>query len=186
MMWKSIINAGEEPMKKTIDKMKLDFTGIRTGRASVTLLEGLKVESYGTTMLLNQIGSLNVSDARTIEIHPWDVSQIGNIEKAILKSELGLTPINDGKVVRLSIPSLTEERRKDIIKSIHKMVEEYKVSVRNERRQIIENIKKAEKDKQITEDDRKKAEADLQKVTDSYIRKIEEVLSVKEKEVMGV
>jgi ribosome recycling factor len=186
MSWKAIVAAGEEPMRKTIDKMKTDFSALRTGRASTALLEGIKVDSYGTTMLLNQLASLSVPDSRTIEVHPWDISQISSIEKGILRSDVGLTPVNDGRVIRLSVPPLTEERRKDIIKSIHKMTEEYKVSVRNERRQILENIKKAEKDKQITEDDRKKAEVDLQKITDTYIKKIDELLAVKEKDIMEV
>jgi ribosome recycling factor len=173
-------------MKKTIEKMKSDFSALRTGRASTGLLEGIRVESYGTMMPLNQLASMNIPDARTIEIHPWDVSQLTSIEKAIQKSELGLTPVNDGKIIRMSVPALTEDRRKDIIKSVHKMAEEYKVAVRNERRQILESIKKAEKDKKITEDDRKKGENDLQKVTDAFIKKIDEMLAVKEKDVMEV
>ncbi|MHB9154058.1 MAG: ribosome recycling factor [Endomicrobiales bacterium] len=186
MIEREILSAGEEPMKKTLDKMKGDFAGLRTGRASVTLVEGLKVESYGTMMPINQLANLGLSDPKTIEIRPWDVSQVGSIEKAILKSELGLTPINDGKVIRISVPSLTEERRKDIIRVIHKMAEEYKVAIRNERRHIVDNIKKAEKDKKMTEDEKKKAEAESQKLTDTYIKKIDELLAVKEKDVMEV
>lgn len=186
MLIKDILASGEEPMKKTVEKMKMDFSTLRTGRASITLVEGLKVESYGTVLPINQVASLNVPDGKTIEIRPWDISQITNIEKAIQKSDLGLTPINDGKIIRLSVPSLTEERRKDIIKAIHKIAEEFKVSIRNERRQIAERIKKLEKEKKIAEDDRKKGEADLQKITDAYIKKIDEVLAFKEKEVMEV
>lgn len=183
MSIKNIMAAGEEPMKKTIEKMKYDFAAIRTGRASVALVEGLKVDSYGSILPINQIASLSVSDARTIEIRPWDISQLQSIEKAIQKSELGLTPINDGKVIRLAVPSLTEQRRKEIIKVIHKMAEEYKIAIRNERRDINETIKKSEKDKLISEDDRKKAEVELQKLTDNYIKKIDELLLLKENEV---
>lgn len=186
MLWKTMIAAGEEPMKRTIDKMKSDFSAVRTGRASLALLEGIKVESYGTMMGLNQIASMNIPDARTIEIHPWDISQLGSVEKAILKSELGMTPINDGKVIRLTVPTLTEDRRKEMIRSLHKMTEDYKVAVRNERRQVLENLKKGEKDKQVTEDERKKGEQELQKLTDSYVKKIDDLLAQKEKEVMEV
>jgi ribosome recycling factor len=186
MVWQQIIASGEVPMKKTVEKVRVEFAALRTGRASTALVEGLKVESYGTVMPINQVASLGVSDAKTIEIRPWDVSQVTNIEKAILKSELGLTPRNDGKVIRLSIPSLTEERRKELIKIINKTAEGFRISVRNERRQILEQIKKAEKEKKITEDERKKAETHLQKVTDGYIEKINELLKLKEKEIMEV
>jgi ribosome recycling factor len=186
MLIRQILQAGEEPMKKTIEKMKNDFSGIRTGRASLSLVEGIKVESYGSLMPLNQLAGMNLPDGRTIEIRPWDISQISNIEKAIQKSELGLTPANDGKTIRLNLPSLTEERRRDILKIVHKMAEEFKVAIRNERRQIVEHIKKAEKDKLISEDDRKKAETESQKLTDLYIHKIEEATAHKEKDVMEV
>ncbi|MCB4792375.1 MAG: ribosome recycling factor [Elusimicrobia bacterium] len=186
MDWKQILVNGEIPMKKTIEKMRNDFSAIRTGRASAALVEGLKVESYGALMPINQLANIGTSDARTIEIRPWDISQLVNIEKAILKSDLGLTPMNDGKIIRLSIPALTEERRKDLTKVVHKIAEEFRISVRNERRQMLEQVKKAEKDKAITEDDRKKAEVQLQKVTDDYIKKIDEILKTKEKEIMEV
>jgi ribosome recycling factor len=137
-------------------------------------------------MPLNQLAGMSVPDARTIEIRPWDMSQLNSIEKAILKSELGLTPANDGKVIRLSLPMLTEERRRDLTKVLHKMGEEFRVSVRNIRRDMVEGVKKAEKDKQITEDERKKADADLQKLTDSYIKKLDDLLAIKEKEIMEV
>lgn len=187
MDWKQIISAGEIPMKKTIEKMRNEFSAIRTGRASSTLLEGLKVESYGGALMpINQLANIGASDGRTIEIRPWDVSQLQNIEKAILKSDLGLTPMNDGKIIRLSIPSLTEERRKELSKAVHKIAEEFRISVRNERRQMQEQIKKAEKDKTITEDDRKKADALLQKITDDNVKKIDEILKLKEKDIMEV
>ena len=186
MLPKQALTAGEEAMKKTIEKVKHDFSSVRTGRANAALLDGIKVESYGTLMALNQVAGISVPDGRTLEIRPWDLSQLSAIEKAILKSDLGLTPVNDGKIVRISIPALTEERRKEIVKMINKMSEDYKVAIRNERRNIIDQIKQAEKDKAITEDDRKKYEADSQKLTDTYIKKIEELVKEKEEDIMKI
>jgi len=178
MLPKQALTAGEEAMKKTIEKVKHDFSTVRTGRANAALLDGIKVESYGSLMALNQVAGVSVPDGRTLEIRPWDMSQLAAIEKAILKSDLGLTPVNDGKLIRISIPALTEERRKEIIKVVNKMSEDYKVAVRNERRNIIDQIKQAEKNKEITEDDRKKYENDSQKLTDTYIKKIEDLMKI--------
>jgi len=186
MLPKQALTAGEEAMKKTIEKVKHDFSTVRTGRANAALLDGIKVESYGSLMALNQVAGVSVPDGRTLEIRPWDLSQLAAIEKAILKSDLGLTPVNDGKLIRISIPALTEERRKEIIKVVNKMSEDYKVAVRNERRNIIDQIKQAEKNKEITEDDRKKYENDSQKLTDSYIKKIEELVKQKEEDLMKI
>ena len=186
MLPKQALTAGEEAMKKTIEKVKHDFSTVRTGRANAALLDGIKVESYGSLMALNQVAGVSVPDGRTLEIRPWDMSQLAAIEKAILKSDLGLTPVNDGKLIRISIPALTEERRKEIIKVVNKMSEDYKVAVRNERRNIIDQIKQAEKNKEITEDDRKKYENDSQKLTDLYIRKIEELVKQKEEDLMKI
>lgn len=186
MLPKELLSSGEEVMKKTLEKMKHDFLTIRTGRANPAVLDNLKVESYGSLMSLNQVAGVSVPDAKTLEIRPWDVSQLAAIERAILKSDLGLTPVNDGKIIRISVPSLTEDRRKEIIKTVNKMSEDYKVSVRNERRRIVDGIKKAEKDKLITEDDRKKYEIDSQKLTDSYIKKIEEMVELKEQDLMKI
>lgn len=183
---REIIASGEEMMKKTLEKMKAGFSSVRTGRASTGLVDSIKVESYGTVMPLNQLAGVTIPDARTIEIRPWDVSQLASIEKAIQKSELGLNPANDGKMIRLSLPMLTEDRRKELVKVVHKMSEEYKVAIRNERRQMLESVKKAEKDKLLTEDDRKKAEADSQKLTDLYIKKIDDQLALKEKEITEI
>ncbi|MCL2484978.1 MAG: ribosome recycling factor [Endomicrobia bacterium] len=182
----SFFTASEDGMKKTIEKVKHDLSSVRTGRANAAVIEDIKVESYGSLMPINQIAGISVPDAKTIEIRPWDASQLGAIEKAIIKAEIGYTPINDGKVVRISVPPLTEERRKDIVKSINKTAEDYRVAVRNERRVLVDNIKKAEKDKTITEDDKKKAEVEAQKVTDLYIKKIDEMIALKEKEVMQI
>ncbi len=186
MLPKQALTAGEEAMKKTIEKVKHDFSTVRTGRANAALLDGIKVESYGSLMALNQVAGVSVPDGRTLEIRPWDMSQLAAIEKAILKSDLGLTPVNDGKLIRISIPALTEERRKEIIKVVNKMSEDYKVAVRNERRNIIDQIKQAEKNKEITEDDRKKYENDSQKLTDLYIKKIEELVKQKEEDLMKI
>ena len=186
MLPKELLAAGEQAMKKTIEKMKFDFSTIRTGRANPAVLDTLKVESYGSMMALNQIAGVSVPDAKTLEIRPWDLSQLGAIEKAILKSDLGLTPVNDGKIIRITIPALTEERRKEIIKTVNKMSEDYKVAIRNERRHIVDGIKKAEKDKLITEDDKKKYEVESQKLTDNYIKKIEEVVALKEQDLMKI
>jgi len=182
----SAFHASEDAMKKTIEKVKAELASIRTGRANAAIIEGIKVESYGSLMPINQLAGISVPDAKTIEIKPWDMSQLGAIEKAIMKAEIGMTPVNDGKVIRISVPPLTEERRRDIAKAIGKTAEDYKVAVRNERRVLVDAIKKAEKDKAITEDDRKKAENDAQKITDSYIKAIEELIATKEKEVMQI
>lgn len=186
MSYKEILNAGEEPMRKTVERMKNDFSQLRTGRASTSLVDHIKVESYGSVMPLNQLANLSVSEGRTIEVRPWDISQIQNIEKAILKSDIGLTPVNDGKMIRLSIPSLTQERRGELIKMVNKLAEDFRISIRNERRQTHEKVKTAEKEKKLSEDDRKKAEMELQKITDAYIKKIDEVLVVKEKEIKEI
>ena len=186
MLPKEFLASGEEAMKKTIEKVKHDFSTVRTGRANAALLDGIKVESYGSLLALNQVAGVSVPDGRTLEIKPWDMSQLNAIEKAILKSDLGLTPINDGKLIRISIPSLTEERRREIIKVVNKMSEDYKIAIRNERRQIVDEIKKLEKEKSITEDDKKKYEIDIQKLTDNYITKIEVLVKQKEEELMKI
>ena len=186
MLPKELLASGEDAMKKTIEKTKHDFSTVRTGRANAALLDGIKFESYGSLLALNQVAGVSVPDGRTLEIRPWDLTQLGAIEKAILKSDLGLTPVNDGKIVRISIPALTEERRKEIVKFVNKMSEDYKVAIRNERRHIVDEIKKLEKEKTITEDDRKKYEVDVQKLTDTYVGKIEELVKQKEEELMKI
>ena len=186
MLPKELLASGEDAMKKTIEKTKHDFSTVRTGRANAALLDGIKVESYGSLLALNQVAGVSVPDGRTLEIRPWDLTQLGAIEKAILKSDLGLTPVNDGRLIRISIPALTEERRKEIVKVVNKMSEDYKVAIRNERRHIVDEIKKLEKEKTITEDDRKKYEVDVQKLTDSYVGKIEELVKQKEEELMKI
>lgn len=176
----------KEKMEKTVEHFKKEMSKIRTGRASAAVLEDIKVDYYGSTMSITQIATINVPEPRTIVIQPWDASGISAIEKAIMKSELGITPSNDGKVIRLNIPPLNEERRKEIIKFAKKIAEENKVAIRNERRDAIEKVKAGEKNKQFSEDDAKKLQKEVQDLTDNYIKKIDEILAMKEKEVMEV
>ncbi|MDR0485103.1 MAG: ribosome recycling factor [Elusimicrobiota bacterium] len=183
---KTVFKNSQESMNKTIDKLKADLASVRTGRANAGIVEGIKVESYGSILPINQIAGISIPDGRTIEIKPWDISQLPAIEKAILKSDIGMTPINDGKIIRISVPPLTEDRRKEIAKSIGKTAEDYKIAIRNERRILIDAVKKAEKDKAINEDERKKQEISAQKLTDDYIKKIDESITLKEQEIMRV
>ncbi|MDR2395429.1 MAG: ribosome recycling factor [Endomicrobium sp.] len=186
MQVQSFFSASQEAMKKTIDRLKTELSSLRTGRPSTAVIENIKVESYGAVMTINQVAGVSLPDAKTIEIRPWDISQLGVIEKAILKADIGMTPVNDGKLIRINVPPLTEDRRKEIAKSINRMAEDFRVAVRNERRSLLENIKKLERDKTITEDVRKKSEAEAQKITDNFIKLIDELISAKEKEVMQV
>jgi len=183
----------QELRKKTNDRMisavealKKDFSSIRTGRASLALLEGISVDYYGTLTPIQQLASLSIPESRQIAIQPWEHRIIPDMEKAILKSDLGLTPMNDGKIIRINIPILTEERRKHLVKVVKKRAEEAKVVVRNIRRDSNEELKKLEKEKHLSEDDTKKEHEDIQKITDSFIKKIDEVLQHKEKEIMEV
>lgn len=175
-----------DKMNVAVDVLKKDFASLRTGRASLALLDGVSVDYYGTQMPVNQVATLGIPDPRQITIQPWEQKIIPEIEKAILKSGLGLTPSNDGKTIRLNIPALTEERRKELVKIAKKRAEEARVAVRNIRRDINEEVKKAEKEQHLSEDDVKKLHDEIQKITDSYIAKIEEVLQHKEKEIMEV
>jgi len=176
----------ESQMQKTLDKMKTDISTLRTGRASSSLLENLKVDYYGTLTPVNQLGNISTPEPRTIEIRAWDKGVVQAIEKAIQKSDLGLNPSNDGTVIRLQIPKLTEERRKDLIRIVRKMSEEYRVAIRNERRDAVEKLKKSEKAKEITEDILKTAEQDIQRLTDLYVKKVDEMLANKERDIMEV
>jgi ribosome recycling factor len=158
----------------------------RTGRASLAILDGISVDAYGSSMPLNQVGSITIPESRMIVIQPWDPQMLPAIEKAILKSDIGLNPIGDGKVIRLNIPQLTEERRKDLVKSVRKVAEEFRVAIRNIRRESIEILKKQKKDKEISEDELFKFQEEAQSETDLYIKQIDEVTANKEKEVMEV
>jgi ribosome recycling factor len=175
-----------EKMDKAVSDLHIAFGTIRTGRASVSLVDHLQVEAYGSMMPLQQIASIGTPDARTIAIQPFDSSQIKAVEKAIQVSDIGLTPSNDGKIIRLTIPSLTEERRKELVKLAKKYTEEHRVSVRQIRHLFLEQVKKLEKDKVIGEDQRHTAEADVQKLTDSYIIKLDTELKKKEADIMEV
>jgi ribosome recycling factor len=180
------LSTAEEQMKKTLDRMRSDLGTLRTGRASTALLENIRVDYYGASTPLNQLATMAAPEPRTLEIRPWDKGAVGEIEKAIQKSDLGLTPSNDGSMIRLQIPALTEERRKDLIRVVRKMAEEYRVALRNERRDAVERLKKAEKGKEISEDDRAKGEQDIQKLTDTYIKKVDDLLVSKERDIMEV
>lgn len=173
-------------MDKTVESLKRDFSRVRTGRASPSLLDGITVDYYGSPMPINQVANVSVPEARMLVIQPWEKSMIGPIEKAIQSSDLGLNPQNDGNLIRLPIPALSEERRKELVKTSKKMSEDAKIAVRNIRRDSNEKLKKAEKDKDITQDMQKKGMDDIQKLTDEYIANIDELLSLKEKEIMEV
>lgn len=171
-------------MNKAIETLESEYKRLRTGRASVSLVDGIKVDYYGNPTPLSQLATLTIPDPRTIMIQPWDTSVVGDVEKAILKSELGLTPMSDGKAVRIGIPPLTAERRRDLVKVVKKKAEESKVAVRNIRRDIIEKIKDLKKDKKVSEDEQFRAQDEIQKITDDYVKKIDTVCGGKEKEIL--
>ncbi|MBI5846381.1 MAG: ribosome recycling factor [Nitrospirae bacterium] len=175
-----------ERMQTSIEALKKKFASVRTGRASLSLLDGLTVDYYGTPTPIQQVASLSIPDSRQISIQPWEQKIIPEIEKAIMKSDLGLTPMNDGKLIRINIPALTEERRKQLVKVVKKEAEDAKVAVRNIRRDINEDLKKLEKEKHVSEDEIKKEHDEVQKITDSYVKKVDELLEHKEKEIMEV
>ncbi|MBC2709915.1 MAG: ribosome recycling factor [Desulfosarcina sp.] len=183
-MIESTFQETKERMGKTISDLENELKRVRTGRASLSLLDGIRVDYYGTQTPLNQMASLSVPESRLIIIQPWDVSAIKEIEKAILKSDLGLTPSSDGKLIRISIPPLTEERRKELVKVVSKMCEEHKIATRNIRRDSNELLKGFKKDGDISEDDAFKAQDSVQKITDKYITKIDEIYKNKEKEIL--
>ena len=183
-MIESIYHETSESMDKSIDSLKNEFKRVRTGRASPSLLDGIRVDYYGTMTPLNQMASLSAPESRLITIQPWDVSVIKDIEKAILKSDLGLTPSNDGKLIRISIPPLTEEGRKQLVKVIYKKSEEHRVAVRNIRRDSNDLLKGLKKDSEISEDDAFRAQDKIQKITDKYIKLIDDVCKEKEKEIL--
>jgi ribosome recycling factor len=175
-----------ERMTRAIESLKKEFASIRTGRASLALLDGIMVNYYDTPTSLQQLASLSIPESRQMAIQPWDTKVIPDIEKAILKSDLGLTPMNDGKLIRINIPPLTEERRKQLVKAVRKIGEEAKVSIRNIRRDANEELKKLEKENHVSEDIVKKSQDEIQKLTDSYVTRVDDVLGNKEKEIMEV
>lgn len=173
-------------MTKALETLEREYKRLRTGRASISLVDGIRVEYYGNPTALNQLATLTIPEPRTIMIQPWDTTIINEVEKAILKSELGLTPMNDGKVIRISIPTLTQERRRELVKVIKKMAEEAKVAMRNIRRDTNEMLKDLKKEKEISEDEQFKAQDETQKITDDFIKKVDSVYSAKEKEILEI
>jgi len=178
---KSNASAG---MTKALESFKRDLSKVRTGRASLSLLDDVKVDYYGTPTPLNQVGSMAVPEPRLITIQPWEKNLIGEIEKAILKADLGLNPNSDGQIIRLAFPPLTEERRKEMVKQVKRMGEDAKVGIRNVRREANDTLKKLEKDKDITEDDLKRGEKEIQDVTDEFVSRVDKVIEEKEKDLM--
>jgi ribosome recycling factor len=181
-----IIQNLKDEMETTISSLDKSFRRVRTGRASVSLLDGIKVDYYGTPTPITQVATLSVPESRLIVISPWDATVIGAIEKAIQKSDLGLMPSNDGKIIRLAIPQLTEERRKELVKVVKKMAEEGKIKLRNARRDANEELKNIKKNNKITEDELFVAQEEVQKLTDHYIEKTDKILAAKEKEMMEI
>ena len=182
----SVLLDSEDRMDKALGALDRDFSRLRTGRASTGLVDNIKVDYYGTPTPISQLASVAIPDSRTITIQPWDRGAFAGVEKAILKSDLGLTPMNDGKLIRIAIPPLTEERRKELSKVAKKYTEDAKVAIRNIRRDVNDALKKLEKDKVLSEDELKKAMDDIQKLTDSYVAKSDAKASAKEKEIMDL
>jgi ribosome recycling factor len=183
-MEKQYENELKEELEKSLESLAKEFSKVRTGRASISLLDSVRVDYYGTPTPLNQLSSLSTPEPRLITIQPWDTKIIKEIEKSIQKSDLGLTPSNDGKIIRVAIPPLTEERRKDIVKLVKKMAETSRVSIRNHRRKINDDLKSLKNDKEISEDDLYKAHEEVQKITDEHIKKCDELAKQKEDEIM--
>jgi ribosome recycling factor len=183
---KEAIAAGRTRMEKAVDDFRKEIATLRTGRANAGLLDSIRVDYHGTPMPVNQLGTMTTPDPTMIVIAPWDASVVALIDKAIRTSDLGLNPTNDGKVVRVPVPSLTEERRKDMVKHLHKVLENHRTAVRNVRRDIKEGIDKLEKDKKISQDEQKRSLDELEKVSHAETKKIEDLSAVKEKEIMGL
>jgi ribosome recycling factor len=182
----TIIRHAEDKMKKSLSALEEEFNTLRTGRASPALFDKIRVEYYGNPTPLNQVATISVPEARLVVIQPWDKSTIGDIEKAIQKSELSVNPSNDGKVIRINIPPLTEERRKEYVKVAKNMAEQCRVSIRNVRRDANDELKKAEKDGEMSEDELKRAEDHVQKLTDRYVDDVNTLLDAKEKEIIEI
>lgn len=173
-------------MEKAVEDFRKEMASVRTGRASVHMLDGVQVDYYGTMTPLNQLANVSAPEPQMITVQPWDISQLAAIEKAIRSSDLGMNPMNDGKLIRVPVPALTEERRKDMVKHLHKVLEEHRTAIRNIRRDGNDAIKKTMKDKKITEDEERRALEELQKLTDDEIKKMEDMSKTKEKEVLSV
>ena len=185
-MYQEIIKTAGEKMEKTIAILEKDLATLRAGRANPQILDKITVDYYGVPTALNQVGNISSPEPRMLVITPWETKMIGPIEKAIQKSDLGINPSNDGKVVRLMVPELTEERRKDLCKQVKKLAEEGKIAIRNTRRDALEAVKKLKKDSKITEDEQKTAETEMQKVTDAKAKELDKIAADKEKEIMSI
>ncbi len=182
----SVLKDCDKKMDKAILNLEKEFSRLRTGRASTGLVEGVTVDYYGTLTPLNQLASISIPDSRTISIQPWDRNAFSSVEKAIMKSDLGLNPVNDGKVIRINIPPLTEERRRDLVKIAKKYAEDAKIAIRNIRRDANDVIKKMKNNKELNEDEMHKGQDEVQTITDSYVEKSDQVLEIKEKEIMEI
>ncbi|MFN2268186.1 MAG: ribosome recycling factor [Desulfonatronovibrio sp.] len=182
----SVLKDCQNKMNKAIQNLEKEFSRLRTGRASTGLLEDVMVDYYGTMTPLNQLASISIPDSRTISIQPWDRNAFSSVEKAIMKSDLGLNPVNDGKVIRINIPPLTEERRKDLVKLAKKYSEDTKVAIRNIRRDANDTLKKMKNNKELTEDEMHKGQDEVQNATDKFVENADQVLEVKEKEIMEI
>ena len=185
-MQEALVKDVEARMQAATDLLAREFSGVRTGRANTALLDAVRVEAYGVQTPINQMASLSVPDPKTLVIQPWDTSQIPAIEKAILKSDLGLTPSNDGKVIRLSTPTLTEERRKQLAKTVGKLAEEARVAIRNIRRDANDRLKALAKDKKVSQDEERRGHDQIQKITDKFIAKVDELTKKKEQEILAI
>ena len=185
-MMQNVIKDLDVRMQAAVDVLAREFGGVRTGRANAALLDGLRVEAYGALTPINQMASVSVPDPKTIVIQPWDASQLKEIERAILKSDLGLTPSNDGKVIRLTMPSLTEERRKQLAKTVGKFAEDARVAIRNVRREANDKLKHLAKDKKVSEDEERRGHDAIQKSTDRFIAKVDELTKKKEQEILAI
>lgn len=185
-MVKNIQSEAKDRMEKTLESARNEMAKVRTGRANPAILDTIKIDYYGTPTPIKQAANVGVPEARMITIQPWDRSMLGEIERAILKADIGITPNNDGNIIRLPVPALTEETRKDLVKVVHQMGEEGKIAVRNIRRDAIDQLKKAQKDSQISEDEEYNGGIDIQKLTDEFVKKIDEVAKSKETEIMEV
>jgi ribosome recycling factor len=182
----ALIRDMEARMQAAVDLLAREFGGVRTGRANTALLDALRVESYGTLTPIAQLASVSVPDPKTLVIQPWDTSQIGAVEKAILKSDLGLTPANDGKVIRLTLPQLTEERRKQLAKTVGKLAEDARVAIRNVRREANDKLKALAKDKKVSQDEERRGHDQIQKATDRFTSKVDELAKKKEHEILAI
>ena len=185
-MWNEVIEELKSDMVKTVERLGVELSRVRTGRANLALLDGIKVDYYSVPTPLNQVASLQLADARLIVVKPWEKNMVPAVEKAIQQADLGLNPNSDGEIIRLPVPPLTEERRKEIVKMVKRLGEDYKVKLRGHRRDANELLKSLEKDKEISEDDQRRGQTKVQEVTDDHVKKVEEIIVNKEEEVMEV